>query len=46
MFHPALLDQFDHPARIEVDAEADAAAELAEMLDGEAQAPRARRTEP
>ena len=42
---PALLDQLDHPARIEVDAEADAAAILREVLDRQAKAPRTGRTE-
>src|SRR5437867_3533263 len=35
---PAFLDQLDHPARVQVDAEADAAAVLGEMLDRQAQA--------
>src|SRR5262245_51802722 len=39
MFHPALIDQLDYPARVEVDAEADATAMLTEMLDGQAEAP-------
>src|SRR5262249_42181527 len=43
MLHPALFDELDDPAWIEIDAEADAAAELAEMLDGEAQPPRSAR---
>ena len=42
---PALLDQLDDPARIEIDAEADPAAVLAQMLDGEPQAPGTRRPE-
>src|SRR5262249_43961720 len=33
----ALLEQLDHPARIEIDAEADAAAVLAQMLDRQPQ---------
>ena len=37
MLAPAFLDQLDDPARIEIDAEADAAAILREMLDGQAQ---------
>ena len=45
MLHPALLDQFDHPARIQVDAEADAAAILREMLDRQAQPARTGRTQ-
>ena len=35
------LDQLDHPARVEVDHEADAAAVLREVLDGQAQPARA-----
>ena len=35
------LDELDHPARVEVEHEADAAAMLGEVLDGEAQAARA-----
>jgi hypothetical protein len=34
------LINLNHPARIEIDAEADAAAMLAQVLDGEAQTPR------
>src|SRR5437763_111996 len=34
----AALDALDDPARVEVDAEGDPAAELGEMLDGQAQA--------
>src|SRR5262249_15725266 len=45
MLAPPLLDELDDPAGIEIDAEADAAAELREMFDGEAQAARPRRTE-
>ena len=41
VLHPALLDELDHPARVEVDAEADAAAILAEVLDRQPQPPRA-----
>ena len=40
---PALLDQLDDPARIEVHAEADAAAVLREVLDRQTQTPRAGR---
>ena len=42
---PALLDQLDHPARVEVDAEGDAAAVLGQVLHRQAQAPRARRAQ-
>ena len=42
---PALVDELDHPARIEVDAEADASSVLGEVLDGQAQAPGTRRAE-
>ena len=42
---PALLDELDDPARIEIDAEADAAAVLREVLDRQAQPARARRPE-
>ena len=45
MLHPALLDQLDHPPRIEVDAEADATAILRQVLDREPQPTRARGTE-
>ena len=38
---PPLLDQLDHPARIEVHAERDAAAMLREMFDRQAQPARA-----
>ena len=34
MLAPALLDQLDDPSGIEIDAEADAAAVLAQVLDG------------
>lgn len=37
MFHPALLDQLDDPAGIQIDAEADAAAELAQVLNRQIQ---------
>ena len=37
----AALEQFDDPARIEIGHEADAAAELREVLDGQAEAARA-----
>src|SRR5262249_13139656 len=33
VLHPPLLAELDDPARVEIDAEADAAAELAKMLD-------------
>ena len=42
LLHPAFLDELDDPARIEVDAEADAAAVLGQMLDGQPQASRPR----
>ena len=42
---PALLDQLDDPARIEIDAEADAAAVLGEVLDRQPQPPRPGRAE-
>ena len=45
VLHPALLDQLDHPARVEVDAEADAAAILAQVLDRQAEPARPRRPE-
>ena len=41
VLHPALLDELDDPPRIEVDAEADAAAILGQMLDRQPQPPRA-----
>ena len=37
MFHPPLLDEFDHPSRIQVDAKADSASVLAQVLDGKPQ---------
>jgi len=37
MLHPALLDELDDPARVEIDAKADAAAMLAKMLDRQAE---------
>ena len=37
VLHPALLDQLDHPARIEIHAEADAAAMLRQVFDAKAQ---------
>ena len=43
--HLAHLDQLDHPARIEIDHEADAAAMLREMFDGEPQPARAARAD-
>src|SRR5262245_20819686 len=42
---PALVDQLDDPARVEVDAEADPAAVLREVLDRQAQPARPRRAE-
>ena len=45
VIHPALPDQLDHPARVEIDAEADAAAMLREVLHREAQAARTARPE-
>ena len=41
MLHPSFLDQFDYPSRVEVDAEADTSAILAQMLNGKSQATRA-----
>jgi len=35
-----ILDELDHPTRIQVDAEADAAAKLAQMFHGQSQPPR------
>ncbi len=43
--HLAHLDQLDHPARIEIDHEADAAAMLREMFDGQPQAARSARAD-
>src|SRR4051794_24322677 len=43
--HPAFFDELDDPSRVEVDTEADAAAMLRQVLDGETQTPRARRAE-
>src|SRR4029450_6150701 len=45
MPHPALLDEFDDPARVEINAKAYAAAILAQMLDRQAQAPWAGRAQ-
>ena len=45
VLHPALLDELDDPARIEIDAEADAAAMLGQVLDRQPQPPRAGRAE-
>ena len=45
VFHPSLFDQLDDPARIQVDAETDAAAMLSQMLDGQSQPTRSARTE-
>src|SRR4051812_31904080 len=41
----AALEALNDPARVEIDAERDAAAELGEVLDGEAQPARAGRAE-
>ena len=38
MFHPSLLDQFDHPTRVEVDTEANSSSILAEVFNGKSQA--------
>src|SRR5262249_54008679 len=43
--HPSLLNEFDDPAWIKIDAEADAAAKLTHVFDGQAQPPRARRSQ-
>ena len=40
VFAPALLDQLDHPSRIEIDTEADSAADLREVFDAEAETAR------
>src|SRR5688572_16894212 len=46
MLAPPFLNQLDHPPRVEIDAEADAAAaELREVLDRQAQPPGPRRSE-
>src|SRR5205085_9945875 len=45
MFDPALLDDFDDLARIEIDTKTNAAAKLAQMLHRQPQPPRARRAE-
>ena len=45
VLHPALLDELDHPARVEIDAEADAAAMMGQVLDRQTQPPRAGRAE-
>ena len=45
MLHPSLLNELDDPARVEIDAEADTATVLGEMLDREPQPPRPRRPE-
>src|SRR2546426_10063234 len=37
MLHPSFFDELHNPARIEIDTKANAAAILAEMLDGQAQ---------
>src|SRR5262245_39878588 len=41
VFHPAFLNQFDDPTRIEVDTEADATAILSQVLDRQPQTSRA-----
>ena len=41
LIHLARLDELDDPARVEVHAEADAAAMLGQMFDGQPQAARA-----
>ena len=45
LVHRAALDELDDPTRVEVDAEADAAAVLAEVLDCEPESAGAGRTE-
>ena len=45
VLHPALLDELDDPPRIEIDAEANAAAMLGQVLDRQPQPPRAGRAE-
>ena len=42
VLRPALLDELDDPPRIEIDAEADAAAILSQVLDRQPQPPRTR----
>src|SRR5262249_16929738 len=41
VLHPALFDELDDPPRIQIDAKADTAAELSQVLDGQSQPPRA-----
>ncbi len=41
LFDGAAFDELDNPARIQIDAEADAAAMLGQVLDGQTQAARA-----
>src|SRR5947209_2138809 len=41
----AVFQQLDDPARVEIDTEANAAAELGEVLDGQPQSPRTGRPE-
>ncbi len=41
VIHPALFDELDHPPRIEVDAKADAATVLRQVLHSQTQPPRA-----
>jgi len=45
LIHLPVLDQLDHPARVEIDHEADAAAVLRQVLDGQPQPPRAARSD-
>src|SRR6185369_6561948 len=45
LIHPTLLNQLDHPARIEINREADAGTVLRQMLDREPETPRPARTE-
>jgi hypothetical protein len=45
VFGPACFYQLDDPARVQVHAETDAAAMLAQVLDRQPQAPRSRRSE-
>src|SRR6187431_3360467 len=42
LLHPTLLDELNDPPRIEIDAKADAASVLGQMLDRQPKAPRAR----
>src|ERR1051325_1004596 len=45
VLHPAFFDELDDPARIEIDAEADSAAKLAEVFDGQSQSARTGRAQ-